>query len=107
MCRAAALRFELRFVVIDVRGLITTQRAGAAGYSIFAIAQWRLERNYLPTRHFPLPPELEQMQRASDNWAPGCVHTVCEGGGHYAYVNEMIGRSVAQSVCLISLPAHT
>lgn len=29
------------------------------------------------------------------------------GGGHYAYVNEMIGRSVAQSVCLISLPAHT
>lgn len=50
-CKAAAVRF----VVSDVRGQITTHRAGAAGCSIFAIAQWRLERNYLPTRRFPLP----------------------------------------------------
>lgn len=49
-CRAAAVRI----VVSDVSEQITTHRAGAAGWSIFAIAQWRLERNYLPTCWFPL-----------------------------------------------------
>lgn len=49
-CRAAAVRFA----VSDVRGQITTHRDGAAGCSIFAIAQWWLERNYLPTLWFPL-----------------------------------------------------
>lgn len=48
-CRAAALRFA----VSDVRVQITTHRDGAAGCSIFAIAQWWLERNYLPTCWFP------------------------------------------------------
>lgn len=68
-CKAAAVRF----VVSDVRGQITTHRAGAAGYSIFAIVQWRLERNYWPTRFFPTASELEQMLQASDNWTLGCV----------------------------------
>lgn len=66
-CKAAAARL----VVSDVRGQITTHRDGAAGCSIFAIAQWRLEGS-----HCLWAGTNAASIRQLDS---GCVHTVCGG----------------------------
>lgn len=92
-CKAAAARL----VVSDVRGQITTHRDGAAGCSIFAIAQWRLEGELFANALVPTASELEQMLQASDNWTLGvCIQYV---GVNVSYVQYM-------TVCCIYSYVH-